>query len=89
MNVIWVSEWPIDKVEQSGGYYAFLEHVKGWDKGANTVFIFDEAQMTYWDEQLWRDFFRMLGDYNNLWAIAFASYGDPTSRIFIGETPIF
>jgi len=88
MNVIWVSEWPIDEVEESGGYYAYLQLVKGWERGTNTVFIFDEAQITYWDQQLWRDFFRVLGDYNNLRAIAFASYGDPTSRFFIGESPI-
>jgi len=89
MNVIWVSEWPVNEVEESGGYCAYLENVKGWEQGANTVFIFDEAELTYWDEQLWRDFFRMLRDYNNLQAIAFASYGNPSSRIIIGETPIY
>jgi len=61
-----VGEWPVEEVEESGGYCAYLEHVKGWDKGTNTVFIFDNAQLTYWDEQLWVDFFRVLRDYNNL-----------------------
>ena len=89
MNVIWVSEWPVNEVEEFDGYCAYLENVKGWEKGANTVFIFDEAEQTYWDQQLWRDFFRMLRDYDNLRAIAFASYGDPSSRIIVGQTPIY
>jgi hypothetical protein len=52
------------------------------------VFIFDDAELTYWDEPLWRDFFRMLRDYKNLRAIAFANYGSPARRIFLGGTQI-
>jgi hypothetical protein len=52
------------------------------------VFIFDDAQLTYWDEQLWRDFFRMLRDYSDLRAIAFANYGSPACRIVLGGTRI-
>lgn len=52
------------------------------------MFIFDDAHLTYWDEQLWRDFFRMLRDYKNLRAIAFASYGSPAQRIILGGTQI-
>jgi len=61
VNVIWVSEWPVNEVEESGGYYAYLVNVKGWKKEVNTVFIFDDAEQTYWDGPLWRNFFRELG----------------------------
>jgi hypothetical protein len=89
MNVIWIDEWLVNEVKLEGGFVAYLEEVKGWKIRAKTVFIFDNAQVTYWDEQLWRDFFRVLGnDYSHLRAIAFASYGTPACRFFLGSSQI-
>jgi len=89
MDVIWIDKWPVNEVKESGGFRAYLEHVKGYERGGNTVFIFDNAELTYWDEPLWRDFFRMLRDYKNLRAIAFAKYGCPARRIVLGGTRIY
>jgi hypothetical protein len=51
---------------------------KGWKKWDKTVFIFDEAQLTYWDFNLWNSFFKSIHDFE-CYAIVFASYGSPTS----------
>ena len=48
-----------------------------------TVFIFDEAQITYGDSDLWNNFFKSIHDYPLCRAIIFASYGSPTTRFTI------
>jgi hypothetical protein len=60
----------------------------GWDKHEPTVFIFDEAQLSYWDGDLWNNLFKCMS-FTECRAIAFASYGRPTSHITIAGTPIF
>jgi len=65
---------------KSHGYSDYLEHKTGWKKEMNTVFIFDEAQLTYWDTNLWGEFFAKMMDYKNLCAIALTGYGSPSSR---------
>jgi len=53
------------------------------------VFIFDEAQLSYWDIDLWIGFFKPIrGNTPDRWAIAFASYGSASSLINIQGTSI-
>ena len=44
------------------------------------VFVFDEAQMSYEDGDLWNNFFKSIHSYHNCHAIIFASYGNASSR---------
>lgn len=54
------------------------------------MFIFDEAQLSYWDLDLWTGFFKEIrGDTPDRWAIAFASYGSASSRFKIQGSPIW
>jgi hypothetical protein len=54
------------------------------------VFIFDEAQLSYWDMDLWTGFFKEIrGNTPDRWAIAFASYGSASSRFKIQGNPIW
>ena len=59
----------------------------GWTPGVPTVFIFDEAQMTYLDEALWLNLFKSPHDYE-VRAIAFASYGSAGQRQEIHGSPM-
>ncbi len=52
------------------------------------MFIFDEGQLTYWDVNLWRDFFKNLYRSEDTQAIVFTSYGSPSTRFYVVETPI-
>ena len=70
-----------------GCYRDYLKE-KGWVEGKKTVFIFDEAQLSYCDVPLWVTFFKSMHDYRDRRAITFASYGSPSSRISIEGTPI-
>jgi len=88
VHVIWISGWKHDDVKECGGWYYYLKQ-KGWIPGKDTVFIFDEAQVTYNDGGLWNDLFKGIQDYPDRRAIAFASYGSPSSSIVIEGTPIF
>jgi hypothetical protein len=58
-------------------------------EGDKTVFIFDEAQLTYWDVDLWRDFFKNLQGSGDTQAIIFTSYGSPSTRFYVAGTPIY
>jgi hypothetical protein len=53
------------------------------------VFIFDEVQLSYRDGDLWNNFFKSMHSFTECRAIAFASYGSPTSYITIAGTLIF
>jgi len=57
-------------------------------EGDKTVFIFDEAQLTYWDGSLWRDFFKNLHGSKDTQAIVFTSYGSASTRFYVVGTPI-
>jgi len=61
----------------------------GWVRDQQAVFIFDEAQLTYRDGDLWGNFFKAILLYSKCRAIAFASYGSPASRVNMAGTPFF
>ena len=86
--VIWIGGWKLDDVAECGGWYSFLKMRKGWIPGENTVFIFDEAQESYEDGELWNKLFKGIHDYPDHRAIAFASYGSPSLFIDIEGTSI-
>ena len=88
VHVIWICRWKLGDVVKCGGWYSFLKMRKGWIPGKNTVFIFDEAQVSYKDGELWNELFKGIHDYPNCHAIAFASYGSPSSFIDIEGTSI-
>jgi hypothetical protein len=88
VHVIMIDAWLPDMVMAIGGWEYFLETTKRWVKSEETVFIFDEAQLSYEDTGLWNSFFKSMHIYDNRYAIIFASYGSPTSRINIKGTPI-
>jgi hypothetical protein len=83
--VILLYGWPLDQVREIG-LFAYLE-TKGFRKTEKSYLIFDEAQMSYQDAELWDRFFKNLETYDQF-AIAFAGYGSPTSRPIIEGTPI-
>jgi len=87
MCIIVVFGWPLEEVKKMGGYRPYLKQ-KGWVEGRKTVFIFDEAQVSYEDAELWGVFFKSIHEYAESRAIAFASYGSPSSRITIKGTPL-
>ena len=87
MHIISVFGWPLEDVKEIGGWQAYVQHEKGWVQGQKTIFIFDEAQMSYEDPSLWSEFFKNIEAYDDLFAIAFASYGNPTSCLSIKSTP--
>ncbi len=60
---------------------------KGWVQNKRTFFIFDEAQLSYKDFDLWTVFFKNMQGSNDRFAIAFASYGSPSSLEFKETTP--
>ena len=86
VHVVGVCSWPLEEVKKAGGWQAYLLNL-GWIQGRTTVFIFDEAQTSYGDTALWGEFFKNIADYSNLFAIIFASYGSPTSRLGLPSTP--
>ena len=87
VRIIWIYGWPLKDVKESGNYRSYLEQ-QGWVEREKTVFIFDEAQLSYEDAQLWGEFFKSMHDHEECRAIVFASYGCPTSRISIKGTPM-
>jgi hypothetical protein len=87
MKVIWIDRWPLKDVKAIGGYRNYLQKM-GWVKCEETVFIFDEAQLSYEDIDLWADFFRSMHAYEDRRAIVFASYGSPSSRISFEGIPM-
>ena len=89
VRVIWISGWKPDDVAECLGWYSYLKKQKGWIPKENTVFIFDEAQESYKDGELWNDLFKCIHDYPERRAIAFASYGSPSSITKMQGTPIF
>ena len=67
----------------AGGWHAYLMSLgwPGWDH--KTVFIFDEAQVSYDDGALWGEFLKNIHDYPGIFAITFARYGSPTSQVAV------
>jgi hypothetical protein len=87
VNVIWVNGWPMEEIRDTGGWRRHLER-KGWIEREKTVFIFDEAQLSYADWDFWNGFLKSMSDFDDRRAIIFVSFGSPTSRIKIKGTPI-
>ena len=89
VRVIWIARWKLDDVAEYGGWWSYLNKQKGWIPGEDTVSIFDEAQESYKDVELWNELFKGIHDYPDRRAIAFASYGSPSSFIDIQGTRFF
>jgi hypothetical protein len=87
-SVIWVQGWSRDEIDAKGGWIKYFETEKGWIQGENTVFVFDEAQMSYDDGDLWHNLFKSIHTHPNRCAIIFASYGSATSHFKIAGTPL-
>ena len=87
-HVIWMHGWPYDDVKARGRWKRYFEIEKGWIENQKSVFIFDEAQLSYVDGEFWNNFFKSIHIYSNCRAIAFMSYGSPATRIMIQGTPI-
>jgi hypothetical protein len=83
-----LGDWPIERIEVHKGWRCYLKQVIGWVEGKPSVFIFDEAQTSYWDGDLWNAFIKSIHNHDRCCVIAFASYGSPTSSRLAG-TPIF
>ncbi len=86
-DVISIATWSTKEEVTSGEWKTQLRR-RGWVEQNETVFIFDEAQLSYGDTDLWNNFFKSIHEYPRCRAIVFASYGSPTSRIKIRGTPI-
>jgi hypothetical protein len=88
-NVIFIANWDLKAVDAAGNWQSHLVDKYGWVTGERTFFIFDDAQTTYGDIDLWNQLFKSIHDFDNRFAIAFASYGSPTYRLTIHGTPFF
>ena len=78
--LIWVDGWPRAVVD-TGTWREHLENTKHWNDIRASVFIFDEAQLTYADHGLWNSLFKVISDYPQVLShriIIFTSYGSPT-----------
>ncbi|EDR00458.1 uncharacterized protein LACBIDRAFT_334116 [Laccaria bicolor S238N-H82] len=89
VRVIWTGGWKLDDVAECRGWYSYLNKRNGWIPGEGTVFIFDEAQESYKDMELWNELFKGIHDYPDHRAIAFMSYGSPASFIDIQGTRFY
>jgi hypothetical protein len=65
-----------------GDWQSYLRTKYDWAPGKRTFLIFDEAQTSYEDTALWIQYFKALPGHNKQFAVAFASYGSPTSRLY-------
>jgi hypothetical protein len=94
VDIIIVRSWDQDKFESYGGWDQFFQRKMGWVRGKKTVFIFDDAQVSYGDSELWLEFFKNHKVFNVPYVIGFARYGGPTSSIhgqdsfFTQHTPV-
>jgi len=87
VKIIYIHHWPIKDVKEAGGYFGYLQK-QGWAPDRDTLFVFDDAQVSYHDADLWGCFFKSIHQYNNRRAIAFTSYGSPSSRVQVQGTPV-
>ena len=77
-----ITTWSFDSSDIRGDRWqrSFQRQDQGLDYRNETVFIFDEAQTTYNDTNLWNDFFKSINYYPQFRVILFSSYGSPTTR---------
>ena len=52
VHIILVFGWPPEEVKEIGGWQTYPRHVKGWVQCKKTMFIFDDAQLSYEDLDL-------------------------------------
>ncbi|KAL4814738.1 hypothetical protein BDW67DRAFT_176907 [Aspergillus spinulosporus] len=82
-----ISGWKEDAVRSAKGWAAYLENIAGVD-GRDWMthcgyLLIDEAQQSYWDDELWADLFKAIEPGSQAYIILFTSYGSPT-RGFTG-----
>ena len=85
-DVRFFNMWPLKNAQPAYGYNYNLK-LAGWSPDRDTIFIFDNAELTYDDEDLWTGFFKNIHDFPNRRAILFSSYGSPGRRIIRRGTP--
>ena len=86
--MIWMQGWPHEEIKASGRWRHYFKVEKAWVENRQTVFVFDGAQLSYVDSDLWSNFFKSIHLYSHCRAILFTSYGSPTTRFLIQGTPI-
>jgi hypothetical protein len=73
--------WERREVKEAGGFVGTLEsatkmpYLELATEASKVVILFDEAQDSYWDEELWLEFFKALELGMGLIVILFASFG--------------
>lgn len=67
--------------------YAQWLSSKGWDFPDRGVLIIDEAQLSYWDYELWLQGFKPIASNTPYMIILFASYGGAGPNLLSGTTP--
>jgi hypothetical protein len=67
-------------------YTVYLEEYH-WKNQSNGVLILDEAQLSYWDHDLWLIFFKSIGPSTPYMVILFASYGSAGRNLLSSSTP--
>jgi hypothetical protein len=82
-HIIYIPAWPLQHVRAVGGWQHYLAREYGWEPEEKTFLIFDDAQTTYEDYNLWNELFKNISTDDNQFVIAFASYGIPTSHLII------
>lgn len=85
-----ISGWKEDAVRSAKGWAAYLQNKTGidgrdWITHCGYLFI-DEAQQSYWDDELWADLFKAIEPGSQAYIILFTSYCSPT-RDFMGFDP--
>lgn len=80
-NVITISTWSYNAADMRSDHWKRYLKDQGWVERNKMVFIFDEAQVTYNDGNLWNDFFKSINQYPCCCVIVFTSYGNPSTRI--------
>lgn len=77
-----ITGWNEEKVTRAGDWKNYLSQVTGirgnsWPT-SRAYLLLDEAQETYWDDNLWAEFFKDINPYPGApRVILFASYGSP------------
>lgn len=82
-----LSGWKMESVVSANGWASYLEkqtgiHGRHWLTHRGYLLV-DEAQQTYWDDELWADLFKAVEPASQPYIVLFMSYGSPT-RGFTG-----